>query len=132
MEENEVKEIVERMIPTLQELARLNLPAEKAIAIGAAIIDNGTTQWRMHIIDSDKADDPPQVVKGEWVCFIGHAAPLADVWMIALFEFDNDNESDSQRLDFPLPLTPEQAAARIFDYIANGIITRSAPTQAMQ
>lgn len=133
MDQDQIEAFVNNMIQYLTKLAMDNLVVGQNLMAGSAVISDGSKQWRIYLVDRIEIvnDCPPPPKKGQYYCVIGQG-PTRGHWMIAMFQFDVDDYLNTQRFDFPVPFNEEEAAIRIFDYVANGTITRNAPSYQLQ
>lgn len=134
MDQEKLKESVEKTIAFLKDIATLNLLEEdgKLILVGWLTIED-KRQWRMYVInESDIVEgSPPKVQDGQRVCFIGEGPPGTGS-MAALFEFDNSDTSNSLQFDYPLDITEEDLAMRIYSYLVDSVVQRDVVKVSLQ
>lgn len=134
MDVEELKTSVNRTMEALKNLALLNMPVDKVITCGWLTLKGEGVQWRMYVIDAKDSEGPtiPGIQKHQRCCVIGEGPPTDPGPMVVLFEFDNDDTNNSMQFRYPLTITEEDLAHRIFGYLVNNVIDRQVVTSTLQ
>lgn len=127
MDQQMLKESVDKTMVFLGKLVELNVSPEskKVIVCGWVQLEDGL-QWRMYVINESELtpETVPGIKKDQRVCIIG-SGPPGTGYVAALFEFDKDDTSNSLQFKYPLEISEEDLAVRIFSYLVNNVAERT-------